>query len=234
VRLSPTRAQHRPTPRTRLSLPAALALAACLIIALFGMIAAFAPSRTPASSLSPSGPPGISAPAGTSLSPFPQATPSSSVLSVSPSAAATAVPTSAAASPSRSPVDRITAWENKVTELVNVERGKAGCGRLRTDARLHKAARDYSTLMAKLGFFSHTSPDGKTFVDRIAAAGYPRSAAAAENIAFGYADPAAVVKGWMGSAGHRANILNCDNKAVGVGLAYRKSTPYWTQDFGRV
>jgi uncharacterized protein YkwD len=124
--------------------------------------------------------------------------------------------------------------ENKVVDLVNAERVKAGCGKLRNDSRLQKAARSYSALMAEKDFFSHTGPDGSTFVDRVAAAGYPRSAAAAENIAYGYADAAAVVKGWMGSAGHRANILNCDHKAVGVGLAYRKSTPYWTQDFGRL
>ncbi|NUO57238.1 MAG: CAP domain-containing protein [Hamadaea sp.] len=123
--------------------------------------------------------------------------------------------------------------ENKVFDLVNAERVKAGCGKLRNDARLHKAARAYSALMAEKNFFSHTGPDGSSFVDRIAATGYPRSAAAAENIAYGYADAAAVMKGWMDSSGHRANILNCDLKAIGVGLAYRKSTPYWTQDFGR-
>jgi uncharacterized protein YkwD len=150
-----------------------------------------------------------------------------------PSATPSTAPSSAKPSPTVSPVDRITAMENKVTDLVNVERVKAGCGKLHTDARLHKAARDYSALMAAKDFFSHTSPDGSSFVDRIAAAGYPRSAAAAENIAYGYADAVAVVKGWMDSAGHRANILNCDHKAVGVGLAYRNSTPYWTQDFGR-
>jgi uncharacterized protein YkwD len=123
--------------------------------------------------------------------------------------------------------------EDQVTTLVNAERAKAGCGKLRTDARLHKAARDYSALMANKNFFSHTGPDGSSFVDRVADAGYPRASAAAENIAYGYRDAAAVVKGWMGSAGHRANILNCSHKAVGVGLAYRQSTPYWTQDFGR-
>jgi uncharacterized protein YkwD len=38
---------------------------------------------------------------------------------------------------------------------------------------------------------------------------------------------------WMNSAGHRANILNCDLRNIGVGLAYNaKHTPYWTQDFG--
>ena len=43
----------------------------------------------------------------------------------------------------------------------------------------------------------------------------------------------AVVAAWMKSTGHRKNILNCRNKAVGVGVA-RGGTYgiYWTQDFG--
>ncbi|MBW6437051.1 CAP domain-containing protein, partial [Actinoplanes hulinensis] len=38
---------------------------------------------------------------------------------------------------------------------------------------------------------------------------------------------------WMNSPGHRANILNCKSKTVGVGVAYAANgTPYYTQDFG--
>lgn len=224
---SSTRPQHR-APRRRLTLPIALALAAALIVTLYGVVATFAPSLSPAALGGPEKAAGAaaSAVASGSTSASPSGTPSAAPASVTPSP-------SRSASPSPKPVDRITAIENKVTDLVNAERVKAGCGKLRTDSRLHKAARDFSALMAAKNFFSHTSPDGSSFVDRIAAAGYPRSAAAAENIAYGYADAAAVVKGWMESKDHRANILNCSHKAVGVGLAYRKSMPYWTQDFGR-
>jgi uncharacterized protein YkwD len=39
----------------------------------------------------------------------------------------------------------------------------------------------------------------------------------------------------MKSPGHRANILNCKAKAVGVAVAYSaKRVPYWTQVFGRI
>jgi uncharacterized protein YkwD len=39
----------------------------------------------------------------------------------------------------------------------------------------------------------------------------------------------------MNSPGHRANILNCGNVAVGVGVVYNAAgAPYWTQDFGRI
>ncbi len=55
----------------------------------------------------------------------------------------------------------------------------------------------------------------------------------AENIAAGYSTPAAVMTGWMNSAGHKADILDCANQALGVGIGHggRYGT-YWTQDFG--
>jgi uncharacterized protein YkwD len=36
----------------------------------------------------------------------------------------------------------------------------------------------------------------------------------------------------MKSPGHRANILNCSLKAVGIGVEYGSGGPWWTQDFG--
>jgi uncharacterized protein YkwD len=63
-------------------------------------------------------------------------------------------------------------------------------------------------------------------------AGY-RWSAVAENIAMGYPDPAAVMTGWMNSPGHRTNILNCQYRQLGVGVAASaKGARYWTQDFG--
>ena len=53
-----------------------------------------------------------------------------------------------------------------------------------------------------------------------------------ENIAFGYATPAAVLKGWWGSSGHRANMLDARYRYMGVAVAYSASgTPYYTQVF---
>ena len=80
-------------------------------------------------------------------------------------------------------------------------------------------------------YFDHTTPDGVSFSTRISDTGY-RWSAAAENIAEGQATPAVVMQAWMTSAGHRANILNCGYRDIGVGLAYDAShTPLWTQDF---
>jgi uncharacterized protein YkwD len=154
-----------------------------------------------------------------------------------PPAATTAPGTQPAATTAAAPppaaTDKITTREDQVTALINKERAAAGCKVAVTDERLRKAARAHSADMAKNNYFSHTGKNGSTFVERAVAAGYPQNAIAAENIAYGYPTPEAVVAGWMNSDGHRANILNCSHKTTGVGLAYRGNTPYWTQEFGR-
>ena len=64
------------------------------------------------------------------------------------------------------------------------------------------------------------------------AAGY-RYRKVAENIAAGQRDAAEVVRGWMNSPGHRANILDAELTQIGVGLV--SGGPYgttWTQVFG--
>ncbi len=54
-----------------------------------------------------------------------------------------------------------------------------------------------------------------------------------ENIASGYPTAAAVMRGWMHSEGHRANILNRRFKKIGLGVATsRDGTKYWVQNFG--
>jgi uncharacterized protein YkwD len=126
------------------------------------------------------------------------------------------------------------AYETEVVRLTNVERTARGCSALRIDDRLIKAARAHSSDMVAQRFFSHTGSNGSNFVAREVIAGYPKKDASAENIAWGYRTPKDVVVGWMNSPGHRANILNCASKAVGVGVAYTSGgAPYWTQDFGR-
>ncbi|BCJ72790.1 hypothetical protein CS0771_23340 [Catellatospora sp. IY07-71] len=128
---------------------------------------------------------------------------------------------------------RVTELEDQVTALINRERDRAGCSRVRTDERMRTAARRHSADMAEHDYFSHTGRNGSSFVDRLAAAGYPRREAAGENIAYGYPTAQSVVDGWMASTGHRNNILDCDARATGVGLAYQGRTTYWTQEFGR-
>ncbi|MGL5927576.1 MAG: CAP domain-containing protein [Dermatophilaceae bacterium] len=116
--------------------------------------------------------------------------------------------------------------------LTNVERARAGCGAVRMDTRLNTAARLHSEDMARYSYFSHTSRDGRSPWDRIGAQGY--TAGSGENIAAGYTTAAAVIKGWMDSPGHKANMLNCSHKAVGIGIGRGGYYGlYWTQNFGR-
>lgn len=124
-------------------------------------------------------------------------------------------------------------YEAKVVKLTNDARVKNGCAAMRTEAKLTTAARAHSADMIAQNYFSHTGKNGSTFVTRTKAAGY--LTAIGENIAWGYRTPEAVVDAWLKSPGHRANILNCKAKAVGVGVATKADgTPYWTQIFGSV
>ncbi|MBO2452254.1 hypothetical protein J4573_34550 [Actinomadura barringtoniae] len=123
-----------------------------------------------------------------------------------------------------------TAPETLVADLTNQERAKAGCKPLKIDQRLVKAARAHSVDMALHDYFDHTSLNGDSPWKRMEDAGYPSPGA--ENIAKGYATAADVVDGWMKSPGHRANILNCELRAIGVGMRSGAGGPWWTQDFG--
>jgi uncharacterized protein YkwD len=135
----------------------------------------------------------------------------------------------ATAAAAGAPAKNLSAEELAV-KLTNSRRAQHGCSALHIDSHLRTAARGHSKDMRVRHYFEHNSPDGKTPWDRIKAAGY--SQPGAENIAMGYATAQAVVSGWMNSPGHRANILNCNLKAIGIGVEYGSGGPWWTQDFG--
>jgi uncharacterized protein YkwD len=121
-----------------------------------------------------------------------------------------------------------------VLTLVNKERASAGCAALRSNAILVAVARAHSKDMAVNGYFDHNSQNGRSPFDRMRAAGY-RGGLMGENIAAGQPTPAAVMDAWMHSAGHRANILKCGFKVIGIGVYKLAGSPfriYWTQDFG--
>ncbi|WP_248964976.1 CAP domain-containing protein [Sphaerisporangium perillae] len=120
--------------------------------------------------------------------------------------------------------------EAAAVRLTNQERVQRGCAPLRVDPRLTQSARAHSRDMAAKDYFGHKSPSGLTPWDRMARAGYSNSAA--ENIARGYQSAEETVRGWMANSGHRRNILNCQIKTVGVGVAYGSGDTWWTQDFG--
>ncbi|MGV4987342.1 CAP domain-containing protein [Streptomyces sp. NRAIS4] len=145
-----------------------------------------------------------------------------------PSTRSTPKPT-ATASSAPTPTATASGVTARILQLVNAERAKVGCHPLTLNAELTKAAQAHSADMAAHRNMSHTGSDGSAPGDRITRAGYGWSAYG-ENVAYGYATADQVMTGWMNSPGHRANILNCSFKEIGVGLAQPGS--YWTQDFG--
>ena len=95
------------------------------------------------------------------------------------------------------------------------------------DFSLNDAGRFHSIDMWENNWFDHDSSDGTSFPERLGRF-YTESGWIGENIASGYQDArAAVLYGWMCSAGHRANIMNPDYNELGVGVV----STYYTQDF---
>lgn len=103
----------------------------------------------------------------------------------------------------------------QVLEKVNEERGKTGAAALTMDKELLEAAMLRAAECAVS--FDHVRPNGTvcfTACDKMYG----------ENIAYGYGTPAAVMNGWMNSAGNKRNILNTAYNSIGIGW-YEKAYP---------
>src|SRR5689334_25438389 len=109
--------------------------------------------------------------------------------------------------------------------LLNQQRAAHGLRPLRADRRLAKAALGHSKDMVAHRYFAHESRSGAPFTARIARTGWTRSRRSyilGENIGWGsgvLATPRAMVRGWMHSAPHRANILERRYRVIGIGVA---------------
>ncbi|MCX5144763.1 sigma-70 family RNA polymerase sigma factor [Streptomyces sp. NBC_00338] len=184
--------------------------------------------ETPATT-SPSPSPSVSASPSPSAKKSASATPSRKPKKSAPPAPKQTTAPRVPSSPAAQPAPMSTAAQ--VVALVNKERGAAGCGPLTEDSQLTDAAQRHSDDMAARDFFEHTNPDGADPGQRVTDAGY-RWSTYGENIARGQQTPASVMESWMNSPGHRANILNCDFKDIGIGIHQGPGGPWWTQDFG--
>jgi len=151
-----------------------------------------------------------------------------------PTAAPTAKPTTAptaqpttqpTATPSAKPVGETEA-QQQVLSLVNKERSAAGLSALVLDTKLNEVATEKARDMAENNYFSHTSPTYGSPFDMLSTFGVSYRTAG-ENIAYGQATAELVMKDWMNSSGHRANILNANYTKLGVGYVKGK----WVQMF---
>lgn len=116
----------------------------------------------------------------------------------------------------------------QVVALVNEERAAAGLNPL----TINESAMSAALVRAKeiRQSFSHTRPDGSSFSTALKEQGVSYRGSG-ENIAYGQRSPETVMKAWMNSSGHRANILNAKYTSIGVGCYEQNGTLYWTQLF---
>jgi uncharacterized protein YkwD len=132
--------------------------------------------------------------------------------------------------PASPPAPTPAGYENVLLREINQVRSQNGLGALRSSRPLAEAAEFHSRSMASRGFFAHESPDGSSFWKRVERF-YPsrgfRYWSAGENLAYGSPSMSAdgAVRAWMGSPGHRANILSTSWSEIGIGAVHVDSAP---------
>ena len=119
--------------------------------------------------------------------------------------------------------------EQRMFELLNKARANEHLPRLEWDGRVAEAAGAHAHLMAKNGNLSHQFPGELGVPERIGRAG-SRFTSSAENVALAD-DPESSHRALMDSPGHRANILNPEYNAVGIGTVEQKGRLYVVEDF---
>lgn len=99
---------------------------------------------------------------------------------------------------------------------VNRTRADHGLRALRIDTRLVRAARSHSASMLDGNYFAHGDFHGRMVAFHV------QGPTAGENLAWGngsYASPASIVREWLASPEHRANLLRRGWTRIGIGLA---------------
>ena len=119
-----------------------------------------------------------------------------------------------------------------VLGLINAERARAGLAPVAWQDQVAAAAMAHSIDQARMNLMTHTGSDGSDAGARLTQAGFVWHAWG-ENVAAGYMSVPAVFAGWMGSPGHKAQILG-NYLYIGMGAsASTTGTVYWTLDFAR-
>lgn len=130
-----------------------------------------------------------------------------------------------------SSVSQVSETAKETARLVNIERSKAGLSALIIDGQLSKIATIKAEDMNNNNYFAHTSPTYGSPWDMAKRFGYTYRSFG-ENIAMGQRTPAEVVKAWMDSPGHKANILSKSYTNIGAGIAKDSDGRiYWVHMF---
>ncbi len=105
-----------------------------------------------------------------------------------------------------------------VVELTNTDRSTEGLATLSVSEQLTRVAEAKANDMASKSYFAHTSPEGLTPWHWFKEEGYV-FAYAGENLAVDFSESADVVRAWMNSPTHRANIVGTQFTEIGVAVA---------------
>ena len=132
------------------------------------------------------------------------------------------VRTSVEAAPARTTV--------RIVDLINAERAAAGLGPLTVDPILANEAQRFSGVQAQLGKLSHRGTDGTNAGQRLTRAGY-RWRFYGENLAAGQTSAEDVVRSWMNSPAHRANVLSPKATQIGIGHTALANDPNRYYDY---
>ncbi|MEM7583763.1 MAG: CAP domain-containing protein [Acidobacteriota bacterium] len=132
--------------------------------------------------------------------------------------------------------------EQKVLELTNRERRRVGRRDLSSEDGLRDAARSHNHDMFTRRFWGHGNPDGEGPGDRVARLHRRLIGTVGENIwqsvGLSSRDSDAlaqrIVESWMGSEGHRENILRDEFTHLGVGITQEGNELRATQVFADV
>ncbi len=124
-----------------------------------------------------------------------------------------------------------SAPQKNFARLISYERAVLGLRPLKLEEKLSDSASGHSADMARMGFFSHTSPvPGKrSFSDRARKAGF-RGGPSGECIAAGQSSFSSAYGSWFYSDGHRHIMLAKGPNVLGFGVASR----HWTLVTGRL
>lgn len=126
-------------------------------------------------------------------------------------------------------VDNETA--KQTARLVNLERAKLGLSAFALDDQLSKIATFKAEDMNKNDYFAHKSPIYGDPWDMAEHFNYSYRSFG-ENIAYGQQTPEEVVRAWMNSPGHKANILSKSYTNIGAGIAINaQGRLYWVHMF---
>ncbi len=110
--------------------------------------------------------------------------------------------------------------DSGVLSETNAQRAANGLGGLAWNGTLASRSCSFAAVLAAAnGGLYHSSFQG----------GFSRWA---ENVAYGYGSASAVVAGWMGSSGHRANILGPYTVMGACSATSSTGRVYWVQQFG--